>query len=147
MFFNIYQFSIVGHLELFTNGIACYCFMAYPGHKDLRIKYNQTFFEADLIFNALHSICFLKLVNIQLNNLVWDFLGGEFLTKGFFWVLIFAPIQSSPSFKFQITYLRELMHTPSPSLSFLKILCNFSIKLLSLHEIISIICDNDLNSL
>ena len=31
------------------------------------------------------------------------------------------------------------MHTPSPSLSFLKILWNFSIKLLSLHEIISII--------
>ena len=31
------------------------------------------------------------------------------------------------------------MHTPSPSLTFLKILWNFSIKLLSLHEIISII--------
>ena len=31
------------------------------------------------------------------------------------------------------------MHTPSPSLTFLKIPWNFSIKLLSLHEIISII--------
>lgn len=36
-------------------------------------------------------------------------------------------------------HLGESMHTPSPSLSFLKILWNFSIKLLSLHEIISII--------
>ena len=54
--------------------------MAYPGHKDMRIKYNQTIFEAVLIFKALHSICFIELVNIHLlNNLVWDFWGGEFL--------------------------------------------------------------------
>lgn len=64
----MYQFSVVHHPELFTKCIARYCFMAYPGHKDLQIliKYNQTSFEADLIFNALHSICFIKLVNIQL---------------------------------------------------------------------------------
>ena len=78
MLFNIYQFSIVRHLKLFTKCIASYCFLAYPGHKDLRIKYNQMFFEADLIFNALHSICFIELVNIQLNNLVWDFWGVHF---------------------------------------------------------------------
>ena len=65
--------------------------MAYPSHKDLRIKYNQTIFEADLIFNALHSICFIELVKYTIKQFGMGFLGGAF----FIYIDIFLSLKTT----------------------------------------------------
>ena len=52
---------------------------ANPGREVLQVlKYNTTFFAVVLIFNTLHCICLIKLVNMEIH-------------PGIFWGLIFAP--------------------------------------------------------